>query len=52
MKTRIWLAIGAGVLFSVSALAQAPEVTLMRIDCGRRPTNVPSASPTPSPTRT
>ena len=43
MKTRIWLAIGAGALFSMSAVAQtAPEVTLTRIECGTgaKPTNV------------
>jgi len=43
MKTRIWLAIGAGALFSLSAVAQtAPEVTLTRIECGTgaKPTNV------------
>src|SRR5258706_4564271 len=35
MKTRIWPAIGAGALFSLSAAAQtAPEVTLTRIECG------------------
>src|SRR3979490_2368377 len=35
MKTRIWLAIGAGALFSLFAVAQtAPEVTLTRIECG------------------
>src|SRR5712691_138514 len=35
MKTRIWLAIGAGALFSLSAVAQtSPEVTLTRIECG------------------
>src|SRR5258707_10287737 len=43
MKTRICLAIGAGALFSLSAVAQtAPEVTLTRIECGTaaKPTNV------------
>ncbi len=43
MKTRIWPAIGAGALFSLSAVAQtAPEVTLTRIECGTgaKPTNV------------
>src|SRR5258705_4387638 len=43
MKTRFWLAIGAGALFSLSAVAQtAPEVTLTRIECGTaaKPTNV------------
>src|SRR3989441_8246429 len=43
MKTRIWLAIGAGALLSLSAVAQtAPEVTLTRIECGTgaKPTNV------------
>src|SRR6266568_3674553 len=43
MKTGIWLAIGAGALLSLSALAQtAPEVTLTRIECGTgaKPTNV------------
>src|SRR5213594_4214380 len=43
MKTRIWLAVGAGVLLSLSAAAQtAPEVTLTRIECGTgaKPTNV------------
>ena len=35
MNTRILLAIGAGTLFSLSAVAQtAPEVTLTRIECG------------------
>jgi len=35
MKTRIWLAIGAGALFPLSAVAQTgPEVTLTRIECG------------------
>src|SRR5258707_11236617 len=35
MKTGIWLAIGAGTLFSLSAVAQTgPEVTLTRIECG------------------
>src|SRR5258708_16067323 len=35
MKTRIWPAIGAGALLSLSAVAQtAPEVTLTRIECG------------------
>src|SRR5258707_11942597 len=35
MKTRTWLAIGAGALFSMSAAAQtASEVTLTRIECG------------------
>src|SRR5437667_5822672 len=35
MKTRIWPAIGAGALLSLSAAAQtAPEVTLTRIECG------------------
>src|SRR4029077_15552803 len=34
MSTRIWLAIGAGTLFSLSAAAQTPEVTLTRIECG------------------
>src|SRR6058998_4001247 len=35
MKTGIWLAIGAGALLPLSALAQtAPEVTLTRIECG------------------
>src|SRR5260370_40036058 len=35
MKTRIWPAIGAGALLSLSAVAQtAPEVTLSRIECG------------------
>src|SRR3981189_689459 len=35
MKTRIWLAGGAGALLSLSAVAQtAPEVTLTRIECG------------------
>src|SRR6266550_6420984 len=35
MKTRIWPVIGAGALFSLSAVAQtAPEVTLTRIECG------------------
>src|SRR5712664_5018963 len=43
MKTRIWLAIGAGALLSLSAVGQtAPEVTLTRIECGTgaKPTNV------------
>src|SRR6266702_4434383 len=43
MKTRIWPAIGAGALLSLSAVAQtAPEVTLTRIECGTgaKPTNV------------
>src|SRR5712691_9380831 len=43
METRIWLAVGAGALFSLSAAAQtAPEVTLTRIECGTgaKPTNV------------
>src|SRR5438552_4026162 len=43
MKTRIWPAIGAGALLSLSAAAQtAPEVTLTRIECGTgaKPTNV------------
>src|SRR6266852_9010450 len=35
MKTRVWPAIGAGALLSLSAVAQtAPEVTLTRIECG------------------
>lgn len=34
MKMRFWLAIGAGALFSLSAAAQAPEVTLTRLECG------------------
>jgi N-acyl homoserine lactone hydrolase len=34
MKTRIWPAIGAGALLSLSAAAQTPEVTLTRIECG------------------
>src|SRR5260221_389918 len=35
MKTGIWPAVGAGALFSLSAVAQtAPEVTLTRIECG------------------
>jgi len=35
MKTGIWLAVGAGALLSLSAVAQtAPEVTLTRIECG------------------
>src|SRR5260221_9506859 len=35
MKIRIWPAIGAGALLSLSAVAQtAPEVTLTRIECG------------------
>jgi glyoxylase-like metal-dependent hydrolase (beta-lactamase superfamily II) len=35
MKTGIWLALGAGALFSLSAVAQTtPEVTLTRLDCG------------------
>src|SRR6266513_1471077 len=35
MKTGIWLALGAGALLPLSALAQtAPEVTLTRIECG------------------
>ena len=34
MKTRFWLALGAGALLSTMALAQAPEVTLTRLDCG------------------
>src|SRR5438552_17979287 len=43
MKTGIWLAVGTGALFSVSAVAQTgPEVTLTRIECGSgaKPTNV------------
>src|SRR6266581_4438166 len=43
MKTRIWLAVGAGALLSLSAVGQtAPEVTLTRIECGTgaKPTNV------------
>src|SRR6266567_8382330 len=43
MKTGIWLAVGAGALLSLSAVAQtAPEVTLTRIECGTgaKPTNV------------
>src|SRR6195256_4875733 len=43
MKTRIWLAIGAGALLSLAALGQTPpEVTLTRIECGTgaKPTNV------------
>src|SRR5256712_8810290 len=43
MKTRIWLAIGAGALLSLSAAAQtAPEVRQTRIDCGTsaNPANV------------
>src|SRR6266853_2256155 len=43
MKTGIWPAVGAGALFSLSAVAQtAPEVTLTRIECGTaaKPTNV------------
>src|SRR2546430_7914544 len=41
MKTGIWPAI-AGALFSLSAVAQTPEVTLTRIECGTaaKPTNV------------
>src|SRR5258708_8409071 len=35
MKIRIWPAIGAGALLSLSAVAPtAPEVTLTRIECG------------------
>ena len=34
MKTGILLAVGAGALFSLSAVAQTPEVTLTRIECG------------------
>ena len=35
MKTGIWLAIGAGALLPLSAVAQTPpEVTLTRIECG------------------
>jgi N-acyl homoserine lactone hydrolase len=44
MKTRFWLALGAGALLgALSASAQTPpEVTLTRIDCGTgaKPTNV------------
>src|SRR6266481_1461968 len=43
MKTRIWPAIGAGALLSLSAAAQTPpEVTLTRIECGTdaKPANV------------
>jgi len=32
MKTKFWLALGVGALFSLSAAAQ--EVTLTRLDCG------------------
>ena len=34
MKTKIWPALVAGALFSLSAAAQTPEVTLTRIECG------------------
>jgi glyoxylase-like metal-dependent hydrolase (beta-lactamase superfamily II) len=34
MNTRIWLATGACALFSLSAAAQTPEITLTRIECG------------------
>src|SRR6266853_4027269 len=35
MQTGIWLAIGVGALFPLSALAQTgPEGTLTRIECG------------------
>ena len=35
MKTRIWLALGAGMLVGLAATAQTPpEVTLTRLDCG------------------
>jgi N-acyl homoserine lactone hydrolase len=34
MKTRIWPAIAAGALLSLPAVAQTPEVTLTRIECG------------------
>ena len=43
MKTRIWLAVGAGALLSLSAAGQTPpEVTLTRIECGTdaKPANV------------
>src|SRR2546428_678750 len=43
MKTGIWLAVGAGALLSLSAVAQTPpEVTLTRIECGTdaKPANV------------
>ena len=36
METRFWLAL-ASALFSLSALAQTPEVTLTRLDCGNGP---------------
>jgi glyoxylase-like metal-dependent hydrolase (beta-lactamase superfamily II) len=42
MKTRFWLALGAGISISTAASAQTAEVTLARIDCGTgaKPTNV------------
>jgi N-acyl homoserine lactone hydrolase len=43
MKTRILLAIGAGALLSLAAMAQTPpEISLTRIECGTgaKPTNV------------
>jgi N-acyl homoserine lactone hydrolase len=42
MKTQHWLALCAGALLGLPALAQTPEVTLTRIDCGTgaKPTNV------------
>ncbi|MBV8032629.1 MAG: N-acyl homoserine lactonase family protein [Betaproteobacteria bacterium] len=41
MKKSAWLALVAGSMFSAFAWAQAPEVTLARIDCGTgaKPTN-------------
>src|SRR5258708_20645453 len=54
MKIRIWPAIGAGALLSLSAVAQtAPELTLTRIQCGtarKPPTVAPPLTHTVAPT--